>query len=409
MRPQKGVYDEETLLRYRWAVLAVLFLLQFTCSGVSFSFGPLAPFLKDGLGLSRAQVGMFTSAIYLGYILMAIPWGRLADSIGPRKVMLVAPLLQGIAYLGFSQAPSFVFALLAVFIAGVGYGAVTSSTVKGLVYWFPARMRATAIGIKQTGAPVGGALCALALPALTLAFTWRVSAAAVGFAVIASAIICFLIYREFPRQGLPGARVPQKRGGLVQVLKNRDIMLVSFISIVYGMVEFSMTTYLVLYIKETFLFTAVVAGTFLALAQVCGGSGRILWGVISDRLMGGRRREVLILLGIVAASMLLVLSLWAARMPTWLLYVTVAVLGVTGMGWLGVHLTLVSELAGRELAATGSAVSVTISCIGNLIGPPLFGYLVDVTQSYTLSLRLLGFCTIAAALLLLLVRERKEI
>jgi predicted MFS family arabinose efflux permease len=227
--------------------------------------------------------------------------------------------------------------------------------------------------------------------------------------VIASAIICFLIYREFPRQGLPGAGVPQKRGGLVQVLKNRDIMLVSFISIVYGMVEFSMTTYLVLYIKETFLFTAVVAGTFLALAQVCGGSGRILWGVISDRLMGGRRREVLVLLGIVAASMLLVLSLWAARMPTWLLYVTVALLGVTGMGWLGVHLTLVSELAGRELAATGSAVSVTISCIGNLIGPPLFGYLVDVTQSYTLSLRLLGFCTIAAALLLLLVRERKEI
>jgi MFS family permease len=53
---------------------------------------------------------MFTSAIYLGYILMAIPWGRLADSIGPRKVMLVAPLLQGIAYLGFSQAPSFVLA-----------------------------------------------------------------------------------------------------------------------------------------------------------------------------------------------------------------------------------------------------------------------------------------------------------
>jgi sugar phosphate permease len=352
---------------------------------------------------------MFTSAIYLGYILMAIPWGRLADSIGPGKVMLVAPLIQGIAYLGFSQAPSFLFALTAVFIAGIGYGAVTSSTVKGLVYWFPARMRATAIGIKQTGAPLGGALAALALPALSLAFTWRVSAGTVGIAVVASAITCFLIYRDFPRQGSPGTDAPQKRGGLVQVLKNRDIMLVSFISIVYGMVEFCMTTYLVLYIKETFLFTAVVAGTFLALAQICGGSGRILWGIVSDRIMGGRRREVLILIGIVAASMLLFLSLRAAMMPIWLLYVIMALLGVSGMGWLGVQLTLVSELAGSGLAATGSAVTVTISCIGNLIGPPIFGYLVDVTQSYTLSLRLLGFCTIAAALLLFLVRERREI
>jgi MFS family permease len=125
--------------------------------------------------------------------------------------------------------------------------------------------------------------------------------------------------------------------------------------------------------------------------------------------LGGRRREVLILIGIVAALTLLVLSFWAAGMPTWLLYFIVAVLGVTGMGFLGVQLTLVSELAGSELAATGSAVSVTISCIGNLIGPPAFGYLVDVTQSYTLSLRLLGFCTIVAAFLLLMVRERKKI
>ncbi len=408
MKVQKRVYDEGSPLGYRWAVLAVLFLLQFTCSGGSFAFGPLAPFLKEGLSISRAQVGMFTSAIYLGYVLMAIPWGRLADSIGPRKVMLVAPLIQGIAYLGFSQAPSFLFALMAVFIAGIGYGAVTSSTVKGLVYWFPAKMRATAIGIKQTGAPAGGAMCALVLPALTLSFTWRVSAGAVGFAVIVSAIICFLIYRESPFQELPKTGDLQKRGGLVQVLKNRDIMLVSFISIIYGVVEFSMTTYLVLYIKETFTFSAVVAGTFLALAQVSGGCGRILWGIVSDRVLGGRRREVLILIGVVAALMLLILSFWAAGMPTWLLYFTVAVLGVTGMGWLGVQLTLVSELAGSELAATGCAVSVTISCIGNLIGPPIFGYFVDMTQSYTLSLRLLGFCTIVAALLLFLVRERKE-
>ena len=401
-------YTEGNLFRYHWLVLAVLTLMQLTCSGANFSLGSLAPFLKEGLDISRAQVGMFTSAIYLGYILMAIPWGRLADSLGPRKVLLVAPLLQGLAFLGFSQAPSFLLAWLAIFIAGVGYGAITSSTVKGLVFWFPTRMRATAIGIKQTGAPVGGALVALALPALALAFTWRAAVAVVGFTVIASAILCFLMYRDFPSQGAPAVPVPQKTGGLLQILKNRDIMLVSLVCTVYGMVQSSMTTYLVLYIKESLLFTAVAAGTFLALAQVCGGSGRILWAIISDRLMGGRRREILIMLGLIAALMLLVLSLWAAKMPTWLIYVTVAVLGATGMGWLGVQLTLVSELAGTEVAATGSAVAMTIGCIGNLVGPPIFGYLVDVTESYTLSLQLLGSGTIAASLLLLFTKERKQ-
>jgi len=405
--PREG-YTEKILFRYRWLVLALFTLMQLTCSGASFSFGALAPFLKEGLDISRAQVGMFTSAIYLGYILMAIPWGRLADSIGPRKVLLVAPLLQGLAFLGFSQAPSFLLAWLAIFLAGAGYAAVTSSTVKGLVFWFPMRMRATAISIKQTGASVGGTLVALALPALALAFTWRAAAAAVGFTIIASAIICFLMYRDFPSQGLPAVSTPQRTRGLLQILKNRDIMLVSFVCIVYGMVQFSMITHLVLYIKESLLFTAVAAGTFLALAHACSGSGRVLWAIISDRLMGGRRREVLIMLGLIAALMLLVLSLWAAKMPTWLIYVTVAVLGATGMGWLGIQLTLVSELAGTEMAATGSAVAMTIGCIGNLVGPPVFGYLVDVTQSYTLSLQLLGSCTIAASLLLFFVKERKQ-
>lgn len=395
-------------LRYRWGVLVVLTLMQFTASGGSFSFGPLAPFLMEGLKISRAQVGMFTSALYLGYVLMAIPWGRLADSVGPRRVLLFAPFLQGIAFIGFSQAPSFLFAWLAIFIAGIGYGAVTSATVKGVVNWFPAKIRATAIGIKQTGAPVGGALGALALPALALAVSWRAAAAAVGFAIIAATITCFLLYRDSPNPAPPTASTTPKTGGLLQVLKSRDIMLVSFISIAFGMLEFCMTTYLVLYIKESLLLTTVVAGTFLAVAQVCGGSGRILWGIASDQLMGGRRREILIMLGLTGALMLLTLSLWAAKMPIWLIYVAIAIFGATGMGWLGVQLTLVSELAGTKLAATGSSVSITITCLGNLAGPPLFGYLADLTQSYTLSLRLLSGCAIIAALLLLLVHERKQ-
>ncbi len=408
MREPKEGQAEGTLLRYSWLALAMLTMIQLTGACGSFSLGPLAPFLKDGLGLSRAQVGMFTSATYLGYIVLAIPWGRLADSIGPRKVLLFSSLLQGIAYLGFSRAPSFLPAFLAVFISGTGYGAITAATVKGLVNWFPARMRATTIGIKQTGAPVGGALCALVLPTLAVAFTWRTAATAVGFTIIASAVICFLLYRDSPGRELSPASTTRQKGALLRILKNRDIILVGLVSIAYGMLEFSMTTYLVLYIKESLLLTAVAAGTFLAVAQVCGGSGRILWGVVSDRLMGGRRRGILIMLGLMGAVMLMVLSLWASRMPVWLTYVTVAVFGATGMGWFGVQLTLASELAASGLAATGTALVMTITSVGSLLGPPIFGYLVDLNQSYTLPLRLLGSVVIVAALMLLLVRERKQ-
>ena len=55
---------------------------------------------------------------------------------------------------------------------GLGYGLVNPATAKGVLEWFEPTRRATAMGIKQTGVPIGG-LLASACAAAVVVISWR--------------------------------------------------------------------------------------------------------------------------------------------------------------------------------------------------------------------------------------------
>ena len=157
------------LSSYRWIILAVLTATQIGSSIAALSFGPLAPFLQETLNINRAQVGLCTSFLYFGSILVSIPSGRLADLIGVRRILLIGPALMGGFFLIISQITSFRMLWLFTLCAGMGYGVINPSTAKAIVYWFSVRGRATALGIKQSGVTAGAAIAAVALPASAIA------------------------------------------------------------------------------------------------------------------------------------------------------------------------------------------------------------------------------------------------
>src|SRR5688572_12765487 len=57
----------------RWTMLALVTLAHALGALSVLSVAPLAPFLLESLQLTRAQVGLFLPAVYLGGVLMALP------------------------------------------------------------------------------------------------------------------------------------------------------------------------------------------------------------------------------------------------------------------------------------------------------------------------------------------------
>ena len=114
---------------------------------------------------------------------------------------------------------------------------------------------------------------------------------------------------------------------------------------------------------------------------------------IADRLL--RAGRVLAVLGLGMAAASVATGLISDSWPLPAIFLVTAMLGLTGLSWNGVYFAEVAALAplGAAGAATGGALSVTF--LGIVLGPPLFGAVVSLSGSYTL-----GFAMVATGALL---------
>ena len=72
----------------------------------------------------------------------------------------------------------------------------------------------------------------------------------------------------------------------------------------------------------------------------------------------------------------------------------VLVLGSTVLSWQGVFATLIGELAGVEQSGTALGAVNTVTRVSMIMIPPLFGLIVDVSDSYSI-----GWLVVAATAL----------
>lgn len=365
---------------YAWVVLAVTVIAHTTESVVRQGLPTLAPFFQAELDLSRAQVGLFMSALFGGTVLTAIPAGRLIDQWGIRFGLSFGLALVGLSVILAGTMRSFAEGLVLLLLTGVGHGAMNPATTRAVMVWFEARRRATAMGIKQTGIPLGGVVGAATLPLIAVAANWRLALVAGGVAILFSAALAFLLCRE-----APGSTATARTAGKPLLFRNRELWVVNGTSLAMSGLHLCIVTYLALYLYETRSLSAVSAAGFLILTNVGGVIGRVVWGLVSDRLFAGRRKPVALIIAVSTAATLAAVALAAPALPLPGVAVLSFLLGFTALGWTTVAITLVGEIAGREAVGAAVGLASFMNNLGIIVGPPAFGALVDVTGSYQLA------------------------
>lgn len=360
---------------------------------------PLAPFLVDSLRLSRAQVGFFLPATYLGGVLMALPAGWLVDRLGVRRTLALGQALIGAMVALAAAAPSVPALLGCLVVGGFGFSVMNPATGKAVVEWFPPRARGVAMGIKQTGLTLGGIASSLVLPPLALAFGWRDALAAAGGLSVFAALLVAVGYRS-PVSA--SGRMPAERPRPAEVLQffRRPGLLVVFgCGLALSVAQASVLAYLVLFARETYAVSVVAAGQLLALAQAGGTVARLGWGFVSDRFFAGRRRPGVVITALAGAGACLVFAL-GGLVPAPLVAPLVFVAGAGAFGWVGLYLALVAEIGGARYAGLLTGVAVMFSWSGVLLGPLIFGVVLDVADTYAVPWLLLAATGSGAAVAL---------
>jgi len=84
----------------------------------------------------------------------------------------------------------------------------------------------------------------------------------------------------------------------------------------------------------------------------------------------------------------------------------IGLLGAAAIGWNGVAMALVGEIADRGRAAEAAALGLAASNLGLILFPPAFGLVVDLTGSYALAYQLVAGAMLVNAALVVRFQRR---
>ena len=362
--------------------LAVTLAVQMLVAFAVYCAPVMAPVAGPALGYAPSAVGYYIAVTYCGSMIGSAAAGGWVARFGPiRTSQAGLALACGGLALAASAWPPLV--ILGAFVVGLGYGPTTPASSVILVRAAPPAIFSLVFSIKQTGVPAGGALAGALVPLLILAFGWQWGAVAIGAACLALALGIEAVRSRYDSELDPRAPI-SLRSALApvrMVLGEPRLRQMCITSFVYGGVQITLVTYLVTFLVESFALTLVLAGLVMAASQVASVLGRVLWGVLADRVL--TRRAMLGLLGIGMGVSALIALAAGPDWPAWLLFAYAAAFGATAVGWNGVFLAEVARVApaGRTSEATGGCLFFTF--LGVVVTPPSFNAVLALAGSYS--------------------------
>ncbi|AEC20916.1 major facilitator transporter [Pusillimonas sp. T7-7] len=342
----------------------------------------VAPVVAESLGISAAYVGLYIAIAYAGAMAASLFAGGAVRRFGAIRASQAGLLLSALGVTVCAIASPVASAIGALLI-GLGYGPITPASSHLLAKSTPAHRMSFVFSIKQTGVPLGGVLAGVIVPGLTGIVGWQWAFLIVALISVLCAIGIQPLCASLDADKDPAHRLSFGNGlagPLRLVFSHRSLAVLAGVSFLFSITQVSLTTYMVTYLHEDLNMSLIVAGVILAVAQAAGVIGRLLWGYISDRFLGPIK--MLACLALLIGVCALITPLLKHMGTYWLILVVLSVFGSCAIGWNGVYLAEVARQApaGQASIATGGTLSMTF--LGVVIGPPLFGLIASITGSY---------------------------
>ncbi|WP_226004044.1 MFS transporter [Natrinema salinisoli] len=389
--------------RSYWRTVSLVTTWQISASICYYAVFAATPFFRDAFGLSRFSVGLVVTTLTLGYALFLLPFGALTDRFGERLTLTLGLVGLATGTLLVAGAPTYALLLAAVFVLGSMYGTAIPGTNKAVFDAIDPGRQNFAMGIKQVGVTGGSGISALLVTGLAGLLFWQAGflvAAGVGITV---AIGFYLLYAS-DSDG-DAADYPDFRA----LLSNRPYVVLATAGLFLGAALFTTTGYTVLYVEESIGASVGFAGVVLALVQLFGSVGRVLTGWLSDVLPGEPRVRIGLLLvaqSLGSAVMFVVVASTTTELGAAIAF---SALGFFVLGYTGVYYSVMATLVRADEMGGATAGGQLALTSGALVAPPTFGYLADTVGYRGSWLFLAAVVTIAAGLLIQVVRTQPTV
>lgn len=376
-------------------LIAVVTVAMTSGTMLAVALGALGPFIVDDLNLSPSQLGVLVTINFVTASMASMVAGRIVDRVDERKALLGLFLYSSAILLAASAASSYPWLLVVFALGGPPLASANPITNRLLSLHVDTDRHGMAMGIKQSGVPIGILLSGIALPVLAGLVGWQGSLGMMALLPLLAAAVAWVYVPAGLIEKSPPQAGSWKPRGLI-------FWLMVFAFFMGGGVA-STHTFLPLYGHEVLGLSEQLAGLTLSAIGVTGIVARILWTHLAGK--AGRVRAALFMVsGASAVSSAAFLA--APVFGVALVWFGAAVQGASAVAWAPIAMLAVLRGVGTPETGHASAMVNLGFFAGFIVSPPAFGKLVEWTGAYTVGWLTVAGQFLAAVAVLALWRAR---
>lgn len=359
-----------------WSIVAAGALMTCVAIGVLFSLAVFLEPMSAATGWSRAGISSAMTLAFLSMGVAGFGWGALSDRYGPRVVVLAGTVLLGLSTVLASRASTLIeFQLFYGVMMGIAAGSFFAPVIATTASWFD-RYRSLAVSLVSAGMGVAPMTISPLAAWLVTHYDWRAAQLIIGIGAWIILLPAAWLIRAAPgaNTAAAAAQAPEMKVG--QALRSRAFLVLGITFFACCAAHSGPIFHTVSYAIGCGLPT-FAAVTIYSMEGAAGLGGRLLFGVLADRL-GAKRVLVagLLIQAFAAASYLLVNQLGG-------FYAVAIVFGLAYGGVMPLYAVLARDYFGARILGTVLGAASMLSSLGMALGPVLGGWLFDRYGSYT--------------------------
>ncbi|TDA68114.1 MAG: MFS transporter [Chloroflexi bacterium] len=329
----------------------------------------LLPILIEKFSLMKTEAGLLSVFSSFPSLLQPII-GYLADNVGPRYFVILAPAVSAIMMSLLGVAPTYIVAALLLIVAGISSASIhaTGPVIAG-------RLSAQRLGMGMSFWMMGGEIGRVLGPLVIVSAVEYLKPQNTPWLAVGGVLTSVFLYfqlRNLNGRAFVHAAAPPWREALKSM---RPVLLpVSAVLLLRAFAFVSVTTFLPTFLTEQGA-DLMMAGVSLSVMQAAGVAGAFLGGSLSDRL---GRRPVLI-----AGMTLSAITLFAfTSLEGWVLFPLLLALGFCLLSITPIIMAIVQE-SFPDSRALANGVYMAVNFVSSSIVAVLIGAIGDLSSLRT--------------------------
>ncbi|MBL7168906.1 MFS transporter [Candidatus Bathyarchaeota archaeon] len=379
--------------RYNYTVLVVCWLGWIAIYLGRSILAPVLPLLSSELGLTYAQVGLIESAYLVGYIVVKVPAGLVANRIGIKRTLVLSMVGYGVSTVLNFGAAGFAHLMVFRFLLGLFQGVHLPLANTLLSERFGER-QGRAIGFHESGPNVGNTIAFPLAVTITSALGWRWAFLILGLPAFLLAGVATLVLRDDKK--VENGDRPQPGGGGSLRGFTRVLVPMALAHATYNLCLRTLLIFIPSYLVDFRGMSFAAAGFVASAMPAAGIVAKVSSGFLAER--AGRRASIV---SAIALSGVFILSLvWLPSGPY--LTVNLVALGLVLYAYSPVIYASVTSSLPPELKSMGLGA---VTMVGNIVGALstfIIGVLID-GYGYRTALSTIAVLSILASALIFVV------